>query len=112
MRRPVRIKKCRRRNELAQTFAEARLARGNPARDSDGRHALDMNTARRASAMAFKRHFVTHGRRTNISELTPRWRSRSICARLADAPSRESNANHHDGRTSEWKRSPSPSAAG
>ena len=34
------VKKFRGRNKLAQTIAEGRLARGNSARDSNGRHVI------------------------------------------------------------------------
>jgi hypothetical protein len=49
-RRLVRVEKGRLWGQLAQKLAKARLPRGNPARDSNNRHALDMNTARFAAA--------------------------------------------------------------
>jgi len=50
----VRIKERGRGNDFAQTFAEGRLSRGNPTRDSYCRHDLDMNTSHFIAATAFK----------------------------------------------------------
>ena len=46
-RRLVRVKKFRVRTNFSQTFDERRLARGNPARYSDGRHMLLYSTPAR-----------------------------------------------------------------
>ncbi len=46
-RRLVRVKKFRVRTNFSQTFDERRLARGNPARYSDGRHTLLYSTPAR-----------------------------------------------------------------